>query len=296
MRLRKLLFIASIAPLIAFASSDNGALNYSCLQPENSADVYQENVLTVASLNIAHGRNDSFNQMFLGAETIQNNLISAADLLQRSGAHVVALQEADAPSRWSGNFDHMEFLGQASGLTCRAHGLHDTSRFATYGTALMSNTTLHSAGTHSFASTPPTRTKGYVRSDVHWNPDNRLEEPMTVTLISVHLDFSRSSVRSAQIQEMIEQLSTINNPLVVMGDFNAEWGDKESAVKLLAESLRLSSYDEGSQELGTYGDGKKRLDWILVSPAISFEQYWVEEEQVSDHQLVVANLAISSDP
>jgi endonuclease/exonuclease/phosphatase family metal-dependent hydrolase len=286
-----------LLPTLALGDGNSGELVFGCPDVGSTTDsTVSTTRLTVASLNIAHGRNDAFNQMFLDAVTIQGNLISVADLLRRSGAQVIALQEADAASRWSGNFDHVAYLGQASDHRCRAHGLHDSSRYSSYGTALLSSPTLHAAQSFSFASTPPTRTKGFVSASILWNPGGNLEKPVAITLVSVHLDFSRGSVRRSQIEQMTQQLASIDTPLVVMGDFNAQWEDKNSAVKLLSQNLKLLAHEPNSTSLGTYGDGNKRLDWILVSPQLQITNYQVAPDMVSDHQLVVAELMLATTP
>ena len=51
--------------------------------------------LTVISLNIAHGRGGSFNQLLLRAGTIRAKLGRIAAMLAREQADVVALQEAE---------------------------------------------------------------------------------------------------------------------------------------------------------------------------------------------------------
>ena len=58
--------------------------------------------LTIATLNIAHARKDARNQLFVRGERFRANLLELAALMDRAEADVIALQEADAPSRWSG--------------------------------------------------------------------------------------------------------------------------------------------------------------------------------------------------
>ncbi len=66
--------------------------------------------LTLVNLNIAHGRGLSLNQLLVSHEKIQKNLTESANFLRQTGGDIVALQEADAPSYWSGNFHHVEFV------------------------------------------------------------------------------------------------------------------------------------------------------------------------------------------
>ena len=40
--------------------------------------------------------------------------------------------------------------------------------------------------------------------------------------------------------------------------------------------------------LGTYKDGRYRLDWILISVSLQFEEYRVATDEISDHRPVIA--------
>ncbi len=64
-------------------------------------------VLKLLTLNLAHGRKDSFNQLLVPNGTIVENLDDIAELLKKVGADVVALQEADGPSAWSLSLIHI---------------------------------------------------------------------------------------------------------------------------------------------------------------------------------------------
>ena len=109
---------------------EEGQLENPLVQPE----------LLVVTLNMAHGRKDGRNQMLLKGETIRANLLDVAALMNRSSADVIALQEADAESRWSGQFNHVELLAQKSRFNCFIHGIHASKRLYDFGTALMSAT------------------------------------------------------------------------------------------------------------------------------------------------------------
>ena len=115
-----------------------------------------------------------------------------------------------------------------------------------------------------------------------------------MTIVSVHLDFSRKSARDKQTRILIEELKNIESPLIVMGDLNSRWDQKRSHVQLLAEELELTAYQPQNDLLGTYKstDGK-RLDWILVSSNLTFSRYEVLPDRVSDHLAVYAELAFS---
>jgi len=81
------------------ACSQAPATVLSVIQPRSPQIAYSTDTLKVMSLNIAHGRKDGMNQLLLSGTTIRNNLEDIAAVLVQSGADIVALQEADVPSR-----------------------------------------------------------------------------------------------------------------------------------------------------------------------------------------------------
>ena len=115
--------------------------------------------------------------------------------------------------------------------------------------------------------------------------------PVPVTVVSVHLDFSRKSVRDEQVAILIETLRDIDTPVVLMGDINSRWEQKRSHVQQLVDGLGLLAYEPRSDSLGTYKktDGK-RLDWILVSRDLRFVDYRVLPDTLSDHLAVYAEV------
>ena len=170
-------------------------------------------VLRVATLNIAHGRKDSVNQLMNGEETFRKNLDDVAAVLMDIKPHVVALQEADAVSTWSGKFDHVTYLASAAGYPWRAHAINADSWLYSYGTALLTGFPIHESIKHTFEPSPPTLDKGFVLASIQWKPANETRS-RTIDLISVHLDFSRKTVREQQINEMIALLLSRNNPTI----------------------------------------------------------------------------------
>ena len=248
--------------------------------------------LRVVTLNIAHGRKDAVNQMLLSAEAIRANLRVLAGLLDRAQADAIALQEADAPSAWSGDFDHVEYLLQHSSYRCSVHGIHASNRLYEFGTALISPHAFYGSFVHSFKPSRPTTNKGFVLGALAWNPGGALPEPLLVKIASVHLDFSRRSVRRAQVDDMVRVLGALEGPLVLMGDFNTDWNAADSSLKMLAHQLNLDVFQPDATGLATYGDEDTRLDWILISRDLEFSRHRVFPDIVSDHLAVVAELRL----
>ena len=249
-------------------------------------------LLSVLTLNMAHGRKEAFNQMLQRSGTTRKNLEEIADFLSNSGADLIALQEADSPSRWSGKFNHVEFVSQNSPYPCRLHARHARKYMYDFGTALLSRVPFSNSLLHTFKPSTPTTNKGFVMGEVRWNPDGRLSEPLHVSVISVHLDFSRKSIRESQIEEMRALLPDISTPVIILGDFNTDWTTGESALKTIVENGVFKAYQPESTALGTYKKGKHRLDWILISKELEFVSYEVPQIVLSDHQPVMASLRL----
>jgi endonuclease/exonuclease/phosphatase family metal-dependent hydrolase len=276
----------------AFSNETGG-----CIRTADS-DTIESPLLSVLTLNLAHGRGDAFNQMLQKSSTTRRNLDQVAAFISSSGADIVALQEADAASRWSGGFNHVDYISAKSPYPCGIHASHAKKYMYDFGTALLSPVPLTNGLQHGFTPSPPTTNKGFVMGEVLWNPDGKLAQAIPVSIISVHLDFSRKKVREAQIEEMRTALPDLARPLIILGDFNTDWSKDGSVLQAIADNGNLKVFRPYSTELGTYKNGKHRLDWILISTELEFVSYDVPQLELSDHQPVTASfelVAISSE-
>ncbi len=82
--------------------------------------------------------------------------------------------------------------------------------------------------------------------------------------------------------------------MIVMGDFNTDWHNKDTTVRLVASELGLNAYDPAATGQITFPFRGKRLDWILVSDGLEFRDYQVVSDAVSDHRGVIAELGLNS--
>ena len=246
--------------------------------------------LKVLTLNVAHGRKDGTNQIFLNKETIETNLTDVADMLIKTDADIVALQEADGPSGWSGNFDHVASIAKQAMYPWHYRANHASSKMFTYGTAILSRLPISNTIEHTFKPSPPTLNKGFLLSRVSWKPKSNSDKEMYIDIVSVHLDFSRGSVRQQQITEMANSLAKRDNPMIILGDFNSDWFSDASVVKALTERAGLKVYKPGADNMYTYVSKNRRLDWILISNELDFVSYRVLPDVISDHFAVVAEV------
>jgi len=81
--------------------------------------------LRLVTFNIAHGRGLTPIQGLTSSRKLRLNLRRIADLLAKLGADVVALQEIDERSVWSGNFDHLDYLRAHAGFPYAAFGINN---------------------------------------------------------------------------------------------------------------------------------------------------------------------------
>ena len=245
--------------------------------------------LKVLTLNLAHGRGPGRHQVLKSTETIRANLLKTAEVLRLHAPDVVALQEADRPSFWSGSFDHVQFLARETHLEHVVHGEHVEGPRLSYGTALMSRLRPKDAAAVTFDPDLSPFPKGFVVATLPW-PDAPSRE---VDVASVHLDFLSKAARRAQAAELIATLKQRGNAVIVMGDFNSQWQEPDSAVRLVAEALCLTAFDASRADLATFPKFDRRLDWILVSPALTFLAYQTLPDTLSDHRGVLAEIVPS---
>lgn len=238
--------------------------------------------LRLMSLNIAHARRKAQHQSLLKDSTIRRNLELIAGVLERERPHIVALQEADGPSFWSGGFDHVATLAGLAGFPHAFRGEHNREILSrldlSYGTALLSQLPLEA--THSQAFVQNWRdTKGFVAATVA--PEALAGEPVDV--VSIHLDFLADRVRRRQVEQLVERFRGHEGHLVVMGDFNCAWSERRRSLDLLLHELKLRPCREAGAATYPAWRPLVRLDWILVSEGLEFSAYETLDDRVSDH-------------
>lgn len=242
-------------------------------------------MIRVLTLNLAHGRARAWTQSRARkAGWYRRNLDVVARVLEREQPDVVALQEAELGSRWAGMFDHVAYLARHAGLQVIAATPHVEARDRfRYGTALLARGSALESGGGDF------RTQG--RWDKGWTWARLRIAATELTVVSLHLDFMSAAVRNAQARELARRLSDERGPFVVLGDFNATWRGTGSPVRVLARRLGLEAFEPTHKRPYTYPFGRRRLDWILVSPELAvLEQRVLVDDRLSDHRAVIADL------
>jgi endonuclease/exonuclease/phosphatase family metal-dependent hydrolase len=273
----------NVLPFICILS-----LFYSCLITEKKVSLRmippKNNVhLRVLTLNVGHGRGKSIHQIFAGKNRMTQNIEQISRLLIESDADIVALQELDGPSIWSGFIDQVQIIGESSQYPYRFRGTHVQMPKLDYGTGILSQFPIASQKSVVFTPMPPLPQKGFVWIDV-----NMKKIPSGIRVVSLHLDFARATVREKQLATLSKSLQNTDRKLIVMGDYNMEW---DSILKDFCLRHNLIAH-KPKKSMITFPKTKKRLDWILISKEFSFVDYNVLPEHVSDHQAVLATIEI----
>jgi endonuclease/exonuclease/phosphatase family metal-dependent hydrolase len=260
--------------------------SYSALS--NQSQIYSDETISVMTLNTAHGRQDAFHQVFLNKDSIQENLDTIVETVHREKPHVVALQEADGPSFWSGRFNHVQYIADQTHLENYFHDYHVDGFGLHYGTALLSGNKIYSSIPHTFESRSfISLSKGFVLSSVMLSEDSKFK----IDIVSMHLDFLLDSVRQKQLDQIVDLIKERNNPVIIMGDLNAD--SESDAFNFLISTLKLKPYDLERDDLSTFPKLNKRIDWILISNQMEFVSYKVLPDILSDHRAVVAEIRIT---
>lgn len=239
--------------------------------------------LRVATVNLAHGRGTAFHQLLEAESTFPERLGAVSTMLEPLKPDVVGLQEADGPSAWSGDLDHVAHLARTGGFCAWLRGVHvDASWFGQrqqYGTALLSRRPLLRGFSQGF-DTSSADTKGFVEAEVA-GPGG------PVLLVSVHLDPISSDARLEQVQLLVRRLSGHQRGLVLLGDFNMDPRGDEPAARALREGLNLRAC--GGPTYPAH-EPWRSLDWVLYSREFSASECRVLDAVVSDHRGVYAVL------
>ena len=258
------------------------------VQPVSVAD----SALKVMTLNMAHGRGDSFHQLLQTTATTLDNLDAIALMFCREQPDVIALQEADGPSFWSGNFNHIAYLAERSPYSWAINGRQVEGAGLAYGTALLSSVALQQPQAITFDPALAMIRKGFVVSTIDWPG----QQDVQVDIVSVHLDFSSESTRRRQARELIAVMRDRGRPMIVMGDLNTDWHHQDSTVRLIASELGLHAHRPGVPGMETFPLSGKRLDWILLSGDMAFSGYRVISDVLSDHRGVIAEVVLKRPP
>jgi endonuclease/exonuclease/phosphatase family metal-dependent hydrolase len=110
-----------------------------------------------------------------------------------------------------------------------------------------------------------------------------------VTFFLVHLALSYKA-RQEQILHLYRLVKETKRPYILAGDFNAFMGEDE--IQLLMSASGLQNADQDMLPSYPSHHPKKHLDFILHSPEIKVNKFWMPDVQLSDHLPLVMDFEV----
>jgi len=242
------------------------------------------------TMNVGHGRGNGFHQLTQSSKAIASNFNNILTLLDLEAPDIVAFQEIDAPSFWSGNFNHVDYLAERGGFGFSVRASHVDLPGLSYGTALLSRLALTNPVAVTFYPPLTTVPTGFIISTVCLSGRKEIE----VDVVSIHLDFLSGTIRKKQADELRSLLQARKKPAIIMGDLNTDWFAQDSTVRYLVDKLGFKAYQPENAALTTFPLLDKRLDWILLSADFEISSYLVGGTKLSDHNAVLAEVVLSA--
>jgi endonuclease/exonuclease/phosphatase family metal-dependent hydrolase len=244
--------------------------------------------LTVASFNIHHG---------VGLDG-RLDLERTAEVIQRTGAEVVGLQEVDRHlSVRSGRVDQAGWLAERLGMEV-AYGPNidldpdppdPAAPRRGYGNALLSARPIRAWRNVPLPGSDGAEPRGLLEAFVD-------VDGSVVHVATTHLQNRSARERLAQSRRIIEVMAAGpgDTPArtVLLGDMNATPGTPEIAVLTGALVDAWPAAGRGPGLTFDAGTPHARIDYVLTSPGVAVRTARLVPADASDHYPVVADLSI----
>ncbi len=254
--------------------------------------------LRLLTFNIAHARGLALHQGLRTVKQLRANLVKIAKLIQRLEADIVAIQEIDQDSRWSGSFDHLAFLSEHTGLPHAAFGINNrrTGRIhLNYGNAVLSRFPIVHTETIPFGS-GKIGEKGFVFAEIDLGARKRLP------LFNVHLHHSSRPQRLKQVTRLMHFLdeqqthraAQWGTPPIVCGDFNNPAHRPDATATLLGYFEESNNYTLLPKTGRTFPSPfpARALDYVFLPEKCLHPKAEIVRSLLSDHRPVLVEFTL----
>lgn len=268
MRRYFLLLLASLALCITGPAA-------SMAEPEAEVADASDVTLTVLSYNIRHGR---------GMDDVVD-LERIAEVIDETGADVVALQEVDNQTRRTDGVDQAAALAELLEMH-HAFGRAIDHQGGEYGNAILARYPIERVANHPLEQVEAAEERAAIAARI------RLPDGERFTLISTHLDNRHERNRLAQIDTINRILADDDEPALLVGDINAQPETKELA-RLGERWVQACAAD--SAPTFRSDDPRVRIDYIFARPADRWravDATVIDEPLASDHRPLRAVLQL----
>ncbi len=198
---------------------------------------------------------------------------AVAQVIEDSGAEVVAFQEFSRGWLISGTADLLEIFSRRLGMPAVAMG---PVTDPVGGNAIVSRYPIPAGGHAVLPGLDALVGRGYVWAQLDWGSG----EPLHI--VNTHLDSERSDVRIAQLTALLEAWA--GRPrTVLVGDMNALPGSPE--IQMVLAAGFLDAWSEAGQP------ERSRIDYIFHTIDLVTHDVVVIESRASDHPAYAATIA-----
>ena len=209
-----------------------------------------------------------------------------ADVINKERPDLVGLQEVDRGVERTQRKDEIVELAQLTGMEYAfAHNLDYQG--GQYGVAILSKFPIATIDHRMYQNKREAERRGMIRIEVKI-------DAKPVNFVTTHLDYQYQDGRLFEAEQMLQFLSTVKGPLVVVGDLNDE--PTGSAYKLMLNQF-ADAWLSGHQTGGfSYPADKpiKRIDYVFIrkSDRLKIKKAWVVETLASDHVPVITEIEV----
>ncbi|MGL5640771.1 MAG: endonuclease/exonuclease/phosphatase family protein [Paraclostridium sp.] len=219
--------------------------------------------IKIVSYNIHSGLNkDMFPSLF-----------DIIDFLRIENADVICLQEVNESAKAGFQVSSLK-----EDLDMYSHfGANVVKLGANYGLVTYSKYKIKSQD-HIYLSSE-TEQRGMLHTVVKIGAGRKLN------IINLHLGLDNKE-RETQIAEVEKFVKNLEDPYIVVGDFN------QGNMDINEEIFKDVAINTNKNNILTYATGLDRIDYMLVSPEIEVKYYDVLMKNMSDHYPIVAKLKI----
>lgn len=230
---------------------------------------------------------------------IRAQLLKIARLISRLDVDIVALQEVDENSRWSGSFDHLAFLAGHAGYAHVAFGITNrrVGRYhLNYGNAVLARVPISNVENFVFG---PGKVgeKGFMYCEIEL-PQGRLP------LLNLHLNHSSRAARLRQATRVMAFLDSQRTSRaahcccrpIICGDMNNPATSPDATATLLGYLEQTSNYSlhPKGPRARTFPSvwPQRALDYIYLPEECGTPEAHVMRSILSDHRPVLAAFSL----
>ncbi|HYV23994.1 MAG TPA: endonuclease/exonuclease/phosphatase family protein [Pyrinomonadaceae bacterium] len=215
------------------------------------------------------------------------DLARIAGVINQQHPDLVGLQEVDRGVERTQRIDEIAELAKLTKMEY-AFAFNLKYQGGQYGVAILSKSPILATDHHLYLNTREAERRGFIRAEVRIG--GRL-----INFVTTHLDYQYEDGRAFETEQLLAALKDINDPLIVVGDFNeVPTGEAYELMRSYFVDGWIQSRAKNDEGLSYPADKPaKRIDYIFFRSLVRAKRIWVVNTLASDHVPVVAELEVS---